>query len=82
MVEKILDFAIGKLFDLLKIVLEKYLISTVGTVTSTFIIYYITPSNNKLLVKFTEIGYIVFFGFICFLIIEFARFIIIVLIRI
>lgn len=62
-----------KLFDLLKIVLEKYLISTVGAVTSAFIIYYITPSNNKLLVKFTETGYKVFLGCICFLIIEFAR---------
>lgn len=59
-----------KILDLLKVFLEKYLIPTVVAVVFSFITYYLTPANNKLLVKFTVGGYAVFLFCIWFLIIE------------
>ncbi len=45
-----------KLLDLLKIFLEKYLVPTVIAIVFSFIAYYVTPTDNKLLVKFTIWG--------------------------
>ncbi|AKP44304.1 TPA: hypothetical protein P1M42_000229 [Clostridioides difficile] len=59
-----------KLLDLLKIFLEKYLVPTVIAIVFSFIAYYVTPTDNKLLVKFTIWGYAVFLFCVWFLIIE------------
>ena len=61
-----------KLLDLLKIFLEKYLVPTVIAIVLSFITYYITPTDNKLLVKFTIGGYAVFLFCAWFLCIEFV----------
>ena len=59
-----------KLLDVLKIFLEKYLVPTVIAIVFSFIAYYVTPTDNKLLVKFTIWGYAVFLFCVWFLIIE------------
>lgn len=59
-----------KLLDLLKIFLEKYLVPTIIAIVLSFITYYVTPTDNKLLIKFTILGYAVFLFCIWFLIIE------------
>lgn len=61
-----------KLLDLLKIFLEKYLVPTVIAIVFSFITYFITPTDNKLLLKFTIWGYAVFLFCVWFLCIEFV----------
>lgn len=61
-----------KLLDLLKLFCEKYLVPTVIAIVFSFITYYVTPADNKLLLKFTILGYAVFLFCVWFLIIEFV----------
>lgn len=61
-----------KLIDVIKIFFEKYLIATLISVVFTFVIYYITPEDFGMLIKFTFTGYCVFVYLICFLIVTFV----------
>ena len=61
-----------KLLDLLRIFLEKYLVPTVTAIVLSFITYYFTPTDNRLLLKFTIWGYSVFLFCVWFLCIKFV----------
>ena len=66
---------IDKLLDMLKLFLEKFLIPTVISVVMTFLIYFVTPIENNLIVKFTLTGYCVFVFCVCFLIVSLCKYI-------
>lgn len=66
---------IDKLLDMLKLFLEKFLVPTVISVIMTFLIYFVTPIENNLIVKFTLTGYCVFIFCICFLIVSLCKYI-------
>lgn len=64
-----------KIYELVKIFLEKNYIYTLIAILCTFIIFYITPPDFKVLIKFGRLGYIVFIFIVVFLIINFIVYI-------
>jgi len=73
--EAIIENMIDKLLDILKLFLEKFLIPTVISVIMTFLIYFITPVEHSLIVRFTLTGYCVFVFCICFLAVSLCKYI-------
>lgn len=65
-----------KVIDVLKIILEKHFIPALCSVVPTAIIFYVTPSNNSILLKLGKTFFLFVVFVIFFLIIEFIIYIV------
>ena len=64
---------IDKIFDLLKLFLEKFLVPTLLAVVLTFLTYFKTPENFAMIIKFSLTGYVAFVFCGYFLIIKLCQ---------